>query len=99
LPAKAGAKVERWAETEKPWGSPESRGIIINLMKKIKLNQLALEKLQNQEMKMLNGGYSLVCHDDGLCCGCGCYYANSGGSSATDNQNANSAGRLMSPYK
>lgn len=60
-------------------------------MKKIKLNQLANEKLQDQEMKLVNGGY--VMKDD---CGCGCYYYDSGGSGTTDNLNANYATGLQS---
>jgi len=61
-------------------------------MKKLKLNNLANEKLLDQEMKLAKGG--LVCGkflgDRG--CGCGCYYANSGGSGTYANCDANFSG-------
>ncbi len=61
-------------------------------MKKLKLNQMANEKLLDQEMKLVNGG--TVCgryatDGSGRGCSCGCYYADRGGSSTDDNCNAN----------
>jgi hypothetical protein len=38
------------------------------------------------------GGYDSVEGYDPSCCGCACYYANSGGSSIADNLAANKAG-------
>lgn len=51
-------------------------------IKRFKLNVLSAEKLRQKEMNAIVGGRA---------CGCSCYYANSGGSSSTDNMNANYA--------
>ncbi|ATR96311.1 MULTISPECIES: TIGR04149 family rSAM-modified RiPP [Bacteroidales] len=58
-------------------------------LQKIKLNKLAENSLANREMKKIKGGN---------CCTCGCMYANSGGSSSTDNRNANHKNDLDSTY-
>jgi natural product precursor len=58
-------------------------------MKKMKLNALENQSLNNKEMNAVRGG-------DG--CGCGCNYAGTeGGSSTSDNASANNAGGLTSP--
>jgi len=57
-------------------------------MKSLKTNQIEKENLSKTEMAYLNGGVS---------CGCACRYANSGGASTSDNNNANAAGGLHSP--
>lgn len=49
-------------------------------LKKIKLNDLNDAELRDREMNALYGGRG---------CGCGCNYADSGGSSISDNGNAN----------
>lgn len=49
-------------------------------LEEIKLNNLAKNSLANREMRDLKGGKS---------CQCSCCYAGSGGSSTTDNGNAN----------
>lgn len=51
-------------------------------LQKIKLNNLAENSLANREMKEIKGGHT-------GCCYCSCAYANSGGSSSTDNAAAN----------
>lgn len=56
-------------------------------MKKIKLNQLADEKLVEQEMNLVCGGTEAF--ND--LCQCSCRYADSGGSSLNSNGAANSA--------
>lgn len=57
-------------------------------MKKLKLNKLANNQLKEKEMSFLNGG-----EIDGnrVHCGCGCCYANNGGSSIDDNGQRNAA--------
>ena len=57
---------------------------------KINLNQLANADLNEREMCRLLGG------GDPGCCQCGCNYANSGGSSTEDNDNANNKSGLTS---
>jgi len=54
-------------------------------MKKLKLNVLSEGNLSKLEMNQVKGG-SL------WCCECGCKYASSGGSSTSDNCNANYGG-------
>jgi natural product precursor len=49
-------------------------------MKKVKLNALSMQYLKKKEMNALTGGGA---------CSCSCAYANSGGSSTTDNSQAN----------
>lgn len=75
-------------------------------MKSLKINKLANCCLNESEMNKINGGYVWV-HDvkqeNGrtiiTICGCGCYYANQGGSTTNDNANANLAQGLASPQK
>lgn len=57
--------------------------------KKLKLNSLAKNNLNEKEMSKIKGG--------GWTCGCGCHYANSGGSSIDANAAANYDGELFSP--
>lgn len=57
-------------------------------MKTIKLNQLEQNGLNSQEESLLIGGAGN--------CGCGCYYANHGGSGIEGNYSANNAGGLKS---
>lgn len=52
-------------------------------IKRIKLNALSAEGLRQKEMNAIVGGTRI--------CSCSCYYANSGGSSSSDNKNANYA--------
>jgi natural product precursor len=59
-------------------------------MKKMKLNALESQSLNNKEMNAVRGG------EPGDCCACGCNYANQGGSSTNDNARANAAGGLYS---
>ena len=56
-------------------------------MKSLKVNQLEKNHLSTKEQKNVTGGN---------CCGCGCHYANSGGSSVSGNGNANYNGSLWS---
>jgi natural product precursor len=49
----------------------------------LKLNAMAAKNLSKVEMNQLQGGRA---------CGCGCNYANSGGSSTSANCNANYSG-------
>lgn len=58
---------------------------------KLKLNQLSKAELDKRELNSLIGGNPV-----GDNCGCGCYYAGSGGSSSVDNTNANIAGGYVS---
>lgn len=50
-------------------------------MKNLKLTALEADELSKKAMKSINGGH--------YSCGCSCYYANQGGSSSSDNGNAN----------
>ena len=59
-------------------------------LNKIKLNKLSSEKMTNRDLGMIKGG--------GGDCSCGCRYANDGGSSTSDNGNANNAGGYQPPY-
>ena len=52
-------------------------------MKNLKLNKFEANKLNNREMKDVNGG------SNGIQCGCGCRYEGNGGSSSFDNGHAN----------
>lgn len=58
-------------------------------MKTLKINKTEKESLSNKEKALIKGGCTP--------CGCGCYYANSGGSSSDQNRMANNAGGLYSP--
>jgi hypothetical protein len=55
-----------------------------NAMKK----KMSLTKLSKNDMKDVSAGF-LIIMDNGFSCGCGCYYAGSGGSSTMDNGYAN----------
>ncbi|MDR1653927.1 MAG: TIGR04149 family rSAM-modified RiPP [Prevotellaceae bacterium] len=57
-------------------------------MKSIRLNQISANAMNAKEMNAIKGGEH--------CCGCGCKYANSGGSSSVNNGAANNAGGLKS---
>ena len=52
-------------------------------LSKLRLTQLSKAELEARQMNALKGGQL---------CSCSCYYANSGGSSSTDNSNANYKG-------
>lgn len=54
----------------------------MKLLGRLKLNQLNAEELKQRQMNALRGGYN---------CGCGCNYAAQGGSSSSENYNANVA--------
>ena len=56
-------------------------------LQKISLKQISKTNLDQRQLCRLLGG---------SCCQCGCHYANDGGSSTTDNYNANEAGGLYS---
>jgi natural product precursor len=58
------------------------------IMKKVKLNALENQSLNNKEMNAVRGGAD--------CC-CACAYANQGGSSTNDNGCANGKEGLKSP--
>ncbi|MDR1199880.1 MAG: TIGR04149 family rSAM-modified RiPP [Prevotellaceae bacterium] len=64
-------------------------------MKKINLNVLAKNTMKEKEINHVKGGYNDDCLD--ACCGCGCAYANNGGSSIAANRDANAAGGLFTP--
>jgi natural product precursor len=57
-------------------------------LKCLKLNQLSNANLLEREMNGLRGGECT--------CGCGCLYANSGGSSTSSNTSANISGGYFS---
>ena len=59
-------------------------------MRKVNLVNLEKEMLTGKEMRTVFGGTA------GECC-CGCWYADSGGSSVLDNHNSNTAGGVSSP--
>jgi natural product precursor len=59
--------------------------------------RLSLVELSKNEMEKVKGGYIITEWGDGHSCGCGCYYANSGGSSTVDNCNWNIQDELWSP--
>lgn len=61
-------------------------------MKSLKLNQIEKTTLSNQELRQVKGGQSYSTYY----CGCACAYADSGGSSTTDNGVANSRDNLSS---
>ena len=70
-------------------------------MKKLKLNKLAENRLNEKEMGSIKGGalYAQVIIGGRwvTLCGCACAYANNGGSSENSNFNANYNSRLFSP--
>lgn len=57
--------------------------------KRFKLNALSAEGLKQKEMNAIVGGNT---------CGCSCAYANYGGSSTSDNKNANYSYDTTSSY-
>lgn len=61
-------------------------------MKKIKLNDINLPNLKDNELSTIKGGQTTS-----RLCACACKYANSGGSSTNANGNANQANKLCSP--
>jgi len=58
-------------------------------IKRFKLNALSVDGLRKKEMNAIVGGNT---------CGCSCAYAGNGGSSASDNKNANYALDTTSTY-
>jgi len=60
-------------------------------MNELKLNKLANNALNNEEMHHTRGGECV------MACGCSCYYANSGGSSTRQNGCANAEKGIHSP--
>jgi len=62
-------------------------------MKKVRLTELSKKALE----KVRGGQGMTVFSDKTPPCGCACRWANQGGSSTNDNQNANAAGHLHSP--
>jgi natural product precursor len=56
-------------------------------MKSLKVNRIEKENLSEKEMNQVRGGNT---------CGCGCLYADKGGSSTYDNANANLADNKFS---
>lgn len=52
-------------------------------IKRFKLNALSVEGLRQKEMNAIVGGYRI--------CTCSCYWENKGGSSSSNNKNANYA--------
>lgn len=61
------------------------------------MDKLRLTKLSKKALDKVRGGQGMTVFSDlSEPCGCGCHYANSGGSSTTDNQNANAEGHLHS---
>jgi natural product precursor len=64
-------------------------------MENFKLNALEAKELEN-----VKGGYLTTSADcDGNWCGCGCYYANNGGSSTNGNYSANLSTGSFSGYR
>jgi natural product precursor len=69
-------------------------------MKKLNYLNLQSESLSKKDLKQIKGGYvyKQACDaDPNTWCGCGCYYANSGGSSTNGNMDANVDGGHESP--
>lgn len=58
-------------------------------MKTLKLTAFEADALSKKEMSKVLGGYTV--------CGCGCQYAEQGGSSTADNGSANNSGAFVSP--
>ena len=61
-------------------------------LKKIKLNKLSDDSLAQRQLQGIKGG-----DGDTLVCGCGCCYADMGGSPSHDNRDANFCYGLFSP--
>jgi natural product precursor len=61
-------------------------------LNKIKLNNLSTENLSEKQMKEIRGG------EADPKCFCACNYAGQGGSSTSDNLNANCAEGIWSPF-
>lgn len=69
-------------------------------MKKLNYLNLQSEALSKKDLKQVKGGYvyKQQCYaGSDTWCGCGCYYANSGGSSTNANMDANVEGGDRSP--
>jgi len=62
-------------------------------------NKMSLTKMTEKEMKDVKGSYEVWISADGTICGCGCYYASSGGSSTYWNGKTNSGSGLYSPIQ
>jgi natural product precursor len=60
--------------------------------------KMSLTRLYENEMRDVKAGVYIIIEDDGHECGCGCYYAGSGGSSTGDNGGANWEDNLHSPF-
>jgi natural product precursor len=70
-------------------------------MKNLKLNKLNSEVLSSEQQQQIRGGEYWTCGGDNFphySCGCGCNYANSGGSSTAANFSANRSSGLWSRY-
>ena len=64
-------------------------------LKSIKLTKLDRVRLEERKMSYLVGGRLVFVPNEGAC-NCGCYYANSGGSSFGSNSTVNDAKKLTS---
>jgi hypothetical protein len=62
-------------------------------------NKMSLTKMTEREMKDVKGAYDIYINGDGTVCGCGCYYANKGGSSTYWNGTTNRDYGLYSPIQ
>lgn len=60
-------------------------------MENLKLNSLAKNKLEKKELCNTTGGHNIKAES---LCGCGCRYADNGGSSTNDNACANADGGM-----
>lgn len=65
-------------------------------LKSIKLTKLDRVRLEERKMSYLVGGDKYEFEPNEGACNCGCYYANSGGSSKASNANSNDKGGLTS---
>lgn len=66
-------------------------------LKSIKLTKLDRVRLEERKMSHLVGGRTVFVPNEGFC-NCGCYYANSGGSSTETNDAANLAAGGLTSY-
>ena len=64
-------------------------------LKSIKLTKLDRVRLEERKMSYLVGGKIIYIPNEGAC-NCGCYYANSGGSSYGSNRTTNDTKKLTS---
>jgi natural product precursor len=72
----------------------KSKNKNIKIMKNLKLNKLSARNLTDRQMDKIKGGDPCVLVRT---CTCGCQYANSGGSSVSDNCSTNSSSGLGVP--